>query len=141
MVDILINVNESLVRECINEVLIIRIEDFRCEDFDFVKVKGKKVLIFVFKKGQEIGYKQVRLLVGQGVIYVRFNKNRNVNEYISDNLKDEESFYSCNVVFDVVICILEVFLEFLLVDDKGDDDIKIMNRLIMMFLIYFDSYF
>ena len=91
MVDILTNADELSVRECLNEVLITRIEDLRCEDFDFVKVKGKKVSTPAFKQGQEIGYKQVRSLAGQGAIYVRLNKNRNVNEYISDNSKDEES--------------------------------------------------
>ena len=140
MVDILTNANESSVRECINEVLITRIEDLRCEDFDFVKVKGKKVSTPAFKKGQEIGYKQVRSLAGQGAIYVRLNKNRNVNEYISDNSKDEESPYSCNAAPDVVTCIPEVSSEPLLVDDKGDDDTKIMNRLTMMFPTHPDSY-
>lgn len=57
MVDIFTNADELSVRECINEVLITRIEDLRCEDFGFVKVKDKKVSTPAYKKGQEIGQK------------------------------------------------------------------------------------
>ena len=54
----------------LRSLLINRIPDLHCKNFDFVKVKGRKVTTPVFKKGQDIGYKQPKALPGQGAVYV-----------------------------------------------------------------------
>ena len=75
MVDLLTNADEMSIRLSIQEVLMNRIPDIHFEDFDFVKVKGKKVTTPVFKKHQDVGYKQLKALAGQGAVYVRL-KNK-----------------------------------------------------------------
>jgi hypothetical protein len=71
MDDIFTNADEMSIQSSIQEVLINRISDIHRDDFDFVKARGKKVTTPDFKKGQDIGYKQLKALSGQGSLYVR----------------------------------------------------------------------
>ena len=88
MVDIVTNANEISIRSAIQEVLVNRVPDIHTWDFDFVKVKGKKVTTPVFKKGQDVGYKQLKALAGQGAIYVRLKNNEVLNK--TDALDSKE---------------------------------------------------
>jgi len=89
MVDIFTNADEMSIRSSIQEVLINRIPDIHLEDFDFVKVKGKKVTTPVFKKGQDIGFKQLKALSGQGAVYVRLNSKQVPTETYTASHSDE----------------------------------------------------
>lgn len=73
MVDLFANADEISIKSSIQEVLINRIPDINGEDFEFLKIKGQKSL----KKGEDIGYKQLKALTGQGAVYVRL-KNKQV---------------------------------------------------------------
>lgn len=73
MVDLFANADEISIQSSIQEVLINRTLDINGEDFEFLKVKGQKSI----KKGQDIGYKQLKALTVQGAVYVRL-KNKQV---------------------------------------------------------------
>lgn len=89
MVDIFTNADEKSIRSSIQEVLVNRIPDIHHDDFDFVKVKGKKIITPVFKKGQEIGYQQLKALSGQGSLYVRLNNDQKFADDIKNESDDE----------------------------------------------------
>ena len=67
--------DERLVRNKIVGALKTQIPDIAPDDFEFVKVLGKRVSTPVVADGYNWDFKQVKNLCGQDKLYVRLNKS------------------------------------------------------------------
>ena len=87
-VDFLTTDDEQLVRNKIVGALKTQIPDIAPDDFEFVKVLGKRVSTPVVADGYNWDFKHVKNLCGQGKLYVRLNKQREQGqENISDTFE------------------------------------------------------
>ena len=87
-VDFLSTDDEQLVRNKIVRALKTQIPDIAPDDFEFVKVLGKRVSTPVVADGYNWDFKHVKNLFGQGKLYVRLNKQQEQDqENISDTFE------------------------------------------------------
>ena len=74
-VDLMTDDNEQLLREKICKVICVRLPNVTELDFDFVKVSRKTVSTPVCSSNQCWDYARVKVITGQGKLYVRLNKS------------------------------------------------------------------
>lgn len=87
-VDFVTTDDERLVRNKIVGALKTQIPDIAPDDFEFVKVLGKRVSTPVVADGYNWDFKHVKNLCGQGKLYVRLNKQQEQElENISDTFE------------------------------------------------------
>ena len=94
-VDFVTTDDELLVRNKIVGALKTQILDIAPDDFEFVKVLGKRVSTPVVADGYNWDFKHVKNLCGQGKLYVRLNKQQ---EQDQENISDtSDTFEAINV--------------------------------------------
>lgn len=88
-VDLMTNDTEESLRCKVCEVLSIRLARIQEFDFDFVKVSRKTVSTPVCSQGQKWDFTHVKVIAGQGKLYVRLNKPK--DQLITKKVDKDES--------------------------------------------------
>ena len=90
-VDVMTDNNERLIREKICKVINIRLPNVTEVDFDFVKVSRKTVSTPVCSTDQCWDYTRVKVIAGQGQLYVRLNQSIDLLRHASNTQKDSSA--------------------------------------------------
>lgn len=75
-VDLMTNDKENAIKATITEVLTSRIPGILPDNFSFVKINRKQVCTPACKEGQKWDFPQVKIMAGQGKLYVHLEKPR-----------------------------------------------------------------
>lgn len=80
--------NEATIREKLTSSLKGKYGIIGPNDFEFIKVTQKRILILHLSKGTEYNYDVVKKLVGQGLLYIRIKKGY---EFVIEHTSDSDS--------------------------------------------------